>query len=86
VKRSKMVAAFPLSIHVMEEIFLPQLSWEGPLDRTRGFALSVTDPGCSMRRVHPLAYLRHSIGIRSIEKRRLPADAKRVVNDSGKKD
>lgn len=52
-----MVAAFPLSIRVMEETFLPQLLWEGPPDGTKGFASSVTDPGCSMRRVPPFAYL-----------------------------
>ena len=85
-KRSKMVAAFPLSIRVMEEIFLPQLSCEGPTRWNKRFCSKCDRSRMFHEESSSICLSRHSRGTRGIEKGRLPANAKRIVNDSSTKD
>ena len=62
----------------------PQLSWEDVPEGTESFALSVTDPDAIGGWVH---WFVHNISkeIRKIERGSLPAGAKEVENDFGKK-
>ncbi|MCK4885553.1 YbhB/YbcL family Raf kinase inhibitor-like protein [Candidatus Bathyarchaeota archaeon] len=63
----------------------PQLSWEDVPDETKSFALSVTDPDAPGGMwIHWLVY-DISKELRTIEKNSLPAGAKEVENDFGKK-
>ena len=64
----------------------PQLSWEEVPDKTKSFALSVTDPDAPGRTwIH---WLVHDIpkDVRSIEQGGLPKGAKQVENDFGIKE
>jgi Raf kinase inhibitor-like YbhB/YbcL family protein len=63
----------------------PQLSWEDVPNETKSFALSFTDPDCPGKTwIH---WLVHDIpkNVREIEQGNLPVQAKKVVNDFGKK-
>jgi len=63
----------------------PQLSWEAVPDNTKSFALSSTDPDAPGGMwIHWYVY-DISKDQRKIEKNRLPAGAKEVENDFGKK-
>ena len=62
----------------------PQLSWDDVPDGTKSFALSVTDPDAIGGWNHWLVY-DISKDVRKIEKNGLPAGAKEVENDFGKK-
>ncbi len=64
----------------------PQLSWNDSPEETRSFALSVTDPDAPGGLwIHWLVY-DIPVDVRSMERGKLPANAKQVVNDFGKKD
>lgn len=62
----------------------PQLSWEDVPEGTKSFALSVTDPDAVGGWIH---WFVHSIPkeLREIERGSLPAGAKEVENDFGKR-
>jgi Raf kinase inhibitor-like YbhB/YbcL family protein len=62
----------------------PQLSWDDVPDGTKSFALSVTDPDAIGGWNHWLVYDISKV-LREIEKNSLPAGAKEVENDFGKK-
>ena len=62
----------------------PQLSWENVPDETKSFALSSTDPDALGGWIHWLVY-DISKEFRDVEKNSLPAGAKEVENDFGKK-
>ena len=64
----------------------PQLSWEDAPAETKSFALSVTDPDAPGGTwIH---WLVHDVpkDVRNIDQGSLPAGAKQVENDFGKKD
>lgn len=64
----------------------PQLSWDDPPEGTNSFALSVTDPDAPGGEwIHWLVYDIPK-DVRSLERGKLPAEAKLVVNDFGKKE
>ena len=62
----------------------PQITWENVPDETKSFSLSVTDPDALGGWVHWLVY-DISKEFRDVEKNSLPAGAKEVENDFGKK-
>ena len=63
----------------------PQLSWEDAPEETKSFALSVTDPDAPGGMwIHWLVY-DISKKLNKIERESLPAGAKEVENDFGKK-
>jgi Raf kinase inhibitor-like YbhB/YbcL family protein len=64
----------------------PQLSWEDPPEGTQSFALSVTDPDAPEGEfIHWLIYDIPK-DIRSLERGKLPSEAKQVTNDFGRKE
>ena len=62
----------------------PQLSWENVPDETKSFALSATDPDALGGWTHWLVF-DIAKELREIEKNSLPAGAKEMENDFGKK-
>lgn len=68
-----------------EKNISPQLSWENVPEKTKSFALTVTDPDAPGGLwIHWLVY-DISKDLRKIEKNSLPAGAKEVENDFGKR-
>jgi hypothetical protein len=62
----------------------PQLSWEDVPAKTKSFALAVTDPDCPGGWIHWLVYDIIK-DLREIKQGSLPAGAKELENDFGKK-
>jgi Raf kinase inhibitor-like YbhB/YbcL family protein len=62
----------------------PQLSWENVPEKTKSFALCVTDPDALGGWIHWMVY-DISKEIKEIDQDSLPVEAKEVKNDFGKK-